>query len=360
MRKLSVKTILITVIPVVISGCNNPDTKNPPTEKAEGNAAPVEVQTTPVETGTFEREILSNGQLQPLHKATLSFERSGVLNELNITNGQSVQKGDTLAVLDTQHASLKLEKARIKVKKARTELLDLLITQQGDKLADTARLSQQKKNHLLIKSGLSAARTRLKEARLNYRNCFVTAPFTGRVANVELNNHNRVKSGEKLCMLIDDRKWLIEFSLLESEVNSVDLGQQIEVMPLEQESRTLEGKVTAINPVVDKNGLVTLHALLRARRSWLMDGRHVKVRVIHKIPDQLLVPRKAIVLRSNREVVFVYKNGQAKWVYVDVVGENSQRVAVEGKLEATDKVIVSNNMNLAHDAEVTLEGEEEE
>ena len=104
MRKLSVKTILITVIPVVISGCNNPDPKNPPTEKAEGNAAPVEVQTNPVETGTFEREILSNGLLQPLHKATLSFERSGVLNKLNIVNGQRVQKGDTLAVLDTKQA----------------------------------------------------------------------------------------------------------------------------------------------------------------------------------------------------------------------------------------------------------------
>ena len=358
MKKILFKLSFTLSFVFIFISCNNPDPKNPPTEKAKGNAAPVEVQTTPVETGTFEREILSNGQLQPLHKATLSFERSGVLNELNIVNGQSVQKGDTLAVLDTQQISLELEKARLQIEKARTQLLDLLITQQGDELADTARLSQQKKNHLLIKSGLSAARTQLKEARLNYRDCFVTAPFSGRVANVELRNHNRVNTGDELCLLIDDRRWLIEFSLLESEVNHVEPGQQVEVMPLEAVNKVLKGKVSAVNPVVDKNGLVTLHARIRDNQPWLMDGRHVKVRVIHKIPDQLLVPRKAIVLRSNREVVFVYKNGKAKWVYVDVVGENSQRVAVEGKLEANDNVIVSNNMNLAHDAEVTLGGGE--
>ena len=357
MHKLSVKIILISVIPVVLSGCNNPDSKNPTTKKAEGNAAPVGVQTTPVETGTFERETLSNGQLKPLHKATLSFERSGILNKLNIANGQNVQKGDTLAVLNTRQALLEVEQARIQIKKARTELLDLLMTQRGNELADTARLSPQKKNHLLIKSGLSAARMRLKETRLNYRHCFVTAPFSGRVANVELNNHNRVNTGDELCLLIDDRRWLIEFSLLESEVGNVEPGQGVEVMPLDAENKTLKAKVSAINPVVDKNGLVTLHALLRDSPSWLMDGRNVKVKVIHTIPGQLVVPRKALVLRSNRQVVFVYKNGLAKWVYVEVVAENSDRIAVKGNLQAGDKVIITNNMNLAHDAKVTLEGE---
>lgn len=341
----------------ILNGCNHSGSPKSSMDKTQGKTTPVSVQAAPIQSDTFRKEILSNGQLHPLHKATLSFERSGVLNELNIVNGHRVQKGDTLAVLDTRQALLEVEKARIQVKKASTELLDLLITQQGDELADTARLSQQKKIHLLIKSGLSAARMRLKEARLNYRNCFVTAPFGGRVANVELHNHNRVNTGDELCLLIDDHRWLIEFSLLESEVNHVEPGQPVEVMPLEAENKRLEGKVTAINPVVDKNGLVTVHALLRDNRPWLMDGRNVKVKVIHTIPGQLVVPRKALVLRSNREVVFVYKDGLAKWVYVDVVAENSDRIAVTGNLQAGDKVIVTNNMNLAHDAKVTLEDE---
>jgi hypothetical protein len=43
-----------------------------------------------------------------------------------------------------------------------------------------------------------------------------------------------------------------------------------------------------------------------------------------------------------------------------VVAENDTQLAVKGELHAGEEVIVANNMNLSHDAEVTLEGEEVE
>lgn len=67
-----------------------------------------------------------------------------------------------------------------------------------------------------------------------------------------------------------------------------------------------------------------------------------------------------MVLRQNQEVLFKYVNGSAFWTYVQTGLENSTSYSVTahpdkgGVLQEGDTVIISNNLNLAHESEVKL------
>lgn len=69
--------------------------------------------------------------------------------------------------------------------------------------------------------------------------------------------------------------------------------------------------------------------------------------------NTLIVPREALVMRSDRPVVFTLVNDKAKWNYVTVGRTNGKDVEITGGLKAGEQVITSNNLQLAHDAPVS-------
>jgi hypothetical protein len=88
----------------------------------------------------------------------------------------------------------------------------------------------------------------------------------------------------------------------------------------------------------------------------------VRVLVEKDVPNQYVVPKSAVVLRDNFEVLFKIVNGKAYWNYVKVVYENSSSYAViphpdknTASLAPGDTIIVSGNLNLAHESVVEIE-----
>jgi len=79
---------------------------------------------------------------------------------------------------------------------------------------------------------------------------------------------------------------------------------------------------------------------------------NVQVTVEEVLPACLSVPRNAVVLRQGRQVVFTFHNGLALWNYVETGPENSRRIVITAGLEEGMEVIVSGNLNLAHETPV--------
>ena len=82
----------------------------------------------------------------------------------------------------------------------------------------------------------------------------------------------------------------------------------------------------------------------------------IRDRVNKQVKNVIVVPKEALVLRSNKKVVFTLENGVAKWNYVTELHENSTHYAIKKgeNLKRTDTIIVSGNMNLSHDAKVNV------
>jgi hypothetical protein len=107
--------------------------------------------------------------------------------------------------------------------------------------------------------------------------------------------------------------------------------------------------------VVDKNGMVRVKATLDNKDNAFAEGMNAKVRVQRLLGQRLVIPKSALLSRSNRQVVFTYKDGMALWVYVETAQENSDSHVVVSGLKAGDEVIHEGNFNLAHETPVARE-----
>ncbi|RMD75473.1 MAG: efflux RND transporter periplasmic adaptor subunit, partial [Bacteroidetes bacterium] len=346
---------------VFLSGCQSAASEgderaDPASLQAEAPRQPVRVQ--PVRRGPFAVERHATGVLRPARKVEVVSSRGGRILQLPIREGQRVAQGQLLALIDTTELHFELRQALLALEEAEYQKNDMLVMQGGRWGVDTS-VSRAVLDNLLIVSGLKRAREALRRLEHARTQCFVRAPFAGRVAEVEVAEGAMVQPGHKLCALLDESTYEAEFMLLEQEAAAVRPGMHVRVEPLALEGRSFGARIHSINPVVSEEGLVRVRARLEkgARAAGtLMDGMQVRVVIERVLPDRIVVPRAAVVLRSARPVVFTYDapSQRAKWHYVTIEAENSEEVAISEGLEGDEMIIVEGNLTLDHDALVQL------
>ncbi len=285
-------------------------------------------------------------------KAVVPFKVNGVIKELLIRNGQKVNTGDLLAVIEDFEYQSQLRSAKQAYEKAEINFKDDIYSKYLT--FDTIGIAPEKIKTSRIRSGLDDAINALKLAEYNFNNTRIHSPISGVVANLEALQWNPSQNYLNLCTIINDQKMEVEFPVIESEYGFINQGMPVGIMPFINDSTVISGTITQINPQVDETGMVKIKAGLR-NNGHLIDGMNVKVVIRKPVPGRLVVPKEALVIRQGRDVIFVRQDSLAIWKYVTVEFENSTSVSVSEGLEPGDLVIVSGNVNLAHETIVKEE-----
>lgn len=316
------------------------------------------VEVITLERTDFARELLSNGKLAAASRAALSFRSGGPLETVAVRNGQRIARGAVIARVSRPDLGMALESAEIALRKAETDLYDFLVGQ-GYPARDTASVPAALLATARMRSGYDAAKNSLLRARYDQSGTVLRAPFSGRVADISLRRFDQAGT-EPFCTLVDDSAFDVDFTVMESEYAFLSLGQTVQVTPYADASVRCTGAITAINPSVDRNGQIGVRARVRGD-DRLLDGMNVKVTVERTVPGQLVVPRSAVVIRDNLDVLFTYTDdGKAHWTYVNIVTSNGDSHVVTANtdrgavLNEGDRVIISGNLNLADGSDVTL------
>ncbi|WP_299431895.1 efflux RND transporter periplasmic adaptor subunit [uncultured Maribacter sp.] len=317
-----------------------------------------EVDVIVLEKAVFKKEIVSNGKLVALQKNDLKFDLTESLEKLYVNNGDYVKNGQTLASLKSFTYEQTYTKAIINLKKAELEFQDKLIGRGYDTFNKDS-IPKKEYTMLAIRSGYKNALHELENARFNLKAVKLVAPFNGKVANIKRKQFEQINAGETIMTLINDAIFEVEFYLIESEIGQIDIHTKIQMVPFAL-SKSYEGSIVAINPVVEKDGTILVKAKVKNDGS-LLEGMNVKVRIQKDIPNQFIVPKEAVILRQNQEVLFTLKSNKTYWTYVQTTNENSNEYTVishpeksSATLTLGDTIIVSGNLNLAHDTEVSI------
>ena len=238
-----------------------------------------------------------------------------------------------------------IEKAKIELQKAQNKF-------EEEKINFGANIKKSSFENLKIRSGLLEAQNNLERTQIEYNQTLLKAPFSGVIANLEKKEGDFITTSDIFCTLINPNNLEVYFSILENEYQFVSKGQEVEIESFVNKDQFLKGTVTEINPLVDENGLIKIKAKVLSKETNLLDGMNVRVLINKALKDVIVIPKGALVLRSNRQVVFTLEKGLAKWNYVEVVGENNNSYAIKKGLKVTDTIIVSDNLNLSHDSKV--------
>lgn len=306
----------------------------------------------------FKEELLINGKLVAEQKNLLKFLVDGRLEKLYVKHGDRVGKDMVLASLEKFRYQQSLEEAMLALKKASLDFEDMLVGR-GYDLEQKDSIPKNIYEMAAIRSGYLEAQNQLKNAQFELNAIILRAPFKGKVAGIQYKMHEQVNAGAEFLTLINDSVFEVEFYLLESEINKIKIDETVEVRAFNS-GEGYQGKITSINPLVEKNGTVLIKAKIK-NDGHLLEGMNVKVRIQKEISNQFVVPKSAVILRQNQEVLFKYQYGKTYWTYVKTTNENSTSYTIiadpeksSASLVEGDTIIISGNLNLAHDTEVSI------
>jgi len=349
------RTLLYCLLILLVSSCTN--SKKSKEEKDISSAIaqdkPAEVKTFKLKYSTFSYELVSNGTVSALRKADLKFQGSENVSNIYVKNGDYVSKGQKIASLEQFKLKNAFEQAKDNLARTKLELQDVLIGQ-GYSLNNKAAIPEDVMKIARVKSNYDQSLISYQMAEYNLKAATLYAPFSGVVANLVTKQHNTPDAASAFCSIIDIQHPEVVFMVLENEQSMIKKGDKVLISPFSMSEFTVVGKVTEINPSVDKNGMVRICASAENTQHRLIDGMNVKVRVQREQGKQLLIPKSALVLRNNRKVVFTARENKAQWVYVETGMENSESYVVTNGLSEGDSIICEGNVNLAHETPIVI------
>ena len=298
----------------------------------------------------FVYPVVAQGKIEARTSVPLSFRTSGKLQQLSLANGQYIKKGATLATLFNEDLRLQLEEAQIALRKAEIDFSKLLVDY-PDSL--NRQYWKQIREDLQLQARLPQAQIDLRQAELAYRNTFLRAPFSGIVDGLSLEKGAMISSGQTLANLQDIRSFEVTTELLEFDIPRLQKGDKAKITPLYDPEIQVTGQVVEIDPRVKKNGYVTVKIRIPHKKAFIT-GMSVNVELQIPYERSIVVPKKAVVQKSGKPVIFTVEGQQAKWNYVTLGKDNGREVQVLDGIEAGKQVVISNNLQLAHDAPVRI------
>jgi multidrug resistance efflux pump len=287
MKKKLTIIILLTMITTLLAACSSK-----PQEES--------LTTTP-------QAVIAEGMLLPVSALDLSFTVSGQVDEVLVSDGETVRKDQVLArLVDSAQAQSALAsaqqdalaaqqalddyKAAAQVNLAQAQIEAILAGKRrttalnnynaGRSRESTARLDEADGNLAIAEAalkrteendGLDPERLNTLEARLNAAEAAVAsaqatidalklkAPMAGTVADVRIIHGQRIQPGEVVMAVADFSEWVVETdNLTETEVVALSVGQLVEVVLDALPEVDLQGEVARINQrFEEKRGDIT-------------------------------------------------------------------------------------------------------
>lgn len=300
----------------------------------------------------FDQEIISNGKIVANQFADVYWEVNGTIKSISTANGRYISEGSEIAQLDAYKLKNSLESSEASMENSRLSMKEILIGQGYN--PDSTNIPDDVRRLAEVKSGYLQSLASYNASKYEYENSILKAPISGVVANLSDRPSNKVNQGKVFCRIIDQNSMCAEFTIIESELPIIKNNSKVEIRAFSVTDKYWTGHITEINPYVESNGMVRVKAQIDNAKD-LFEGMNINIKICSPLGNKLAVPKSAVVIRSNKQVVFVANNGKASWCYVNTADENSDHIVITKGINEGDSVIVSGNTYLAHNSEITID-----
>ena len=195
-------SLVAAMLSTVLTGCGEVESAVPQATVSR----PVKLMT--IDNHASQQLRVFPAKIAASQQADLAFRINGELVKLDLAEGQRVQKGQLLALLDDRDAKNALLNAE-----ANHELADVDFTRKQElykrKLISKAEFDTARATLKSAKAALYSARDQLAYTRL-------IAPFSGTVAKVNLDNHQMIQATQVVLTLQGDKQVDVSIQVPES------------------------------------------------------------------------------------------------------------------------------------------------
>ena len=346
---------------------------------------------------TISNSITTNGKVEPAHGFEAHAPLAGTIQKLLVKEGDRVQAGQLLLVLDDSRGRADLAAAQTRLKGAQERHANLvaggteqqLLSRRSElQKATTERDAAQRQLEALTRLQqkgaataveVAAAADRLDRAKADLtelqsqvrysapemeraqgeiqdakvaiqvaqdliNKCNVHAPFAGVVYFLPVRAGGFVNVGELLLQEADLSQLQVRAFVDEPEIGRLSIGQAVRITWDAMPGRTWDGKVASLpSTVVSRGSRMVGEVLCKFENPdhHLLPNVNVNTTIVSSNSEQALtVPREAVHENSGRNYVFTLRDGHLHLQVVEVGISNLTRVEVRGGISDEDMIAV--------------------
>lgn len=296
--------------------------KKPAAEKikeAEAPQEPVPVKVYKTQKRDFEDNLPLLGTVKGFKEIDLKFETSGVLDSFNLKEGERIEKGAMIAVINQKDALLKLRYNEIEMEKIQ-------------KLFDLGGVS---------KSKLEQAKVELDSAKRDLDKTYIYAPTGGVLGTKDAEIGEFVTSSDKIATLIDDKEVFIEVGIVQRDVGRVRAGQKGKVIVDTYPDTEFDGVIDTISPVIEgRSRTQTAKLKIENSKALLLPGMFARISVaVYSAPGVIAIPNTSIDKVEKGYVAYVVKSASHQSPVTGQRQETGDRRPETGEESAEEGVI---------------------
>lgn len=347
----------------------------------------VQYQTAQAEKGTLISNVTASGSVTSGGSATITTSVTGIVKELYVKNGDTVNQGDTIAILTLDQSSLQKQTAAwasylsaqnsVNAAKSKMNSLQAALftaseaftngagtdnptTSDPQYIIERAEWLQAEANYTQQAAIIRQAEVAMSSAWLSYAQTSgtITSPISGIVSNLTLNPSMSISGSSSTTstngtstststtlgsILLPEGKPQATINLSEIDVTKVAVGQKVTLTLDAFPDKTFTGKISSINTNGSVSSGVTTYPTtitFDTTVDTIYPNMAVNATIITDIKNNvILVPSGAVQTSDGASTVRVMRNSQATPVQVEVGGSNDTQTEILSGVNVGDTVI---------------------
>ena len=328
---------------------SSPATNAPPPAAAKAPAAPgVVVEASRVTVVRLPQALTAVGSLRSDETVVVRPEVAGRVASIGFREGEAVAKGQVLVKLDDSVQQADLDRAQANLTLSRTK------HERSIDLRNKGFLSSQALDEAVNNLKVAEADAELMRARVNKMT--LKAPFSGTIGLRLASVGDYVKEGQDIVNLESLDPLKVDFRLPELSLSQLQNGQTLQIALDALPDKTYDGKVIAVNPLIDSNGRsIVVRAQVPNRDGKLRPGMFARVRLFTRDnKDAIVVPEEALFPVGDDKYVYKVVDNKAQRQKVEIGQRREGRVEVVNGLAREDVVVTAGVIKLREGVGVTV------
>ncbi|HET6655805.1 MAG TPA: efflux RND transporter periplasmic adaptor subunit [Gammaproteobacteria bacterium] len=297
----------------------------------------------------------ANGRAQTRHSVTVRARVGGILQKVLFHEGDRVEAGQLLFVIDPEPYRIQVAQAEAKVKQDEAKLAaDKATTERMSKLIGNSYISEQDYQNAkaLVKQDqatLAADQAMLAQAKMQLGYTRIHSPISGKTGEITYKAGNLIDANGATALVTINQITPIEvqFDLPQSQLPALvryrDNGQlDVSVADASGTMIASDGKLVFMDNTVNQNtGTLSLKALFPNAERAIWPGELVTVSLTLMVEDNaMVVPMVAVQPGQHGSYVFTVENGKVAVRNVEVERQYQGLAVITDGLKPGDTVVV--------------------